>query len=515
MVYRVEISKRLLLFNSASSLATRLLSISVLIWLQQYLLKHISPEEYSLLPVIYSIMAFVPLVTMILTSGLGRYIVEAYAQNNDERITQIVSTMVTILSFAGLAYLAAGWTFAWHIDKVLNIAPERLTDARFMMALLIFSTAITLPMTPFSVGYFTRQKFVLENLINVGVELFRLTVLFSLLFGVSTRIIWIVTATASAELLKMIIAVIISRRLVPALRYRISHIHCPIARELTSFGGWNFVASIAGRIRSSADAIILNTFGTAMDVTCFHIGSMPLRQLEGVFLSARAPLNPILTTMHATRQKAALANIYVRGGRLALWAALFFAFPAIIYSREIITLYVGRTYLAAATVMALLLLIFPIAYGNTLLPQIIRATGKIKPFVIRIAIMQTTNLLLTLYLVGVLHMGALGSAISTVACFLVFQPLLMWPLGRQVAEVSLKRWLSETIYPGMFPGIVGAILWTSLRWMLNPDSWLMLGICIAAGWAGYLACILLVSIQPADREDLHRVIANVRQRFLS
>ena len=28
--------------------------------------------------------------------------------------------------FAGLVFLAGGWTFAWYIDNILNIAPERL-----------------------------------------------------------------------------------------------------------------------------------------------------------------------------------------------------------------------------------------------------------------------------------------------------------------------------------------------------------------------------------------------------
>lgn len=82
---RVEISKKLVLINSASSLVTRMLSISVLIWLQQYLLKRITPEEYSLLPVLYSVMMFAPLVTTVLTAGLGRYIVEANTKEYGER----------------------------------------------------------------------------------------------------------------------------------------------------------------------------------------------------------------------------------------------------------------------------------------------------------------------------------------------------------------------------------------------------------------------------------------------
>ena len=78
----------------------------------------------------------------------------AYAKKDDRRVTQIVSTMLPLLCGAGLLFLVGGWTFAWYIDRVLNIAPERLWDARLMLALLILSIAITLPLAPFGVGFF-------------------------------------------------------------------------------------------------------------------------------------------------------------------------------------------------------------------------------------------------------------------------------------------------------------------------------------------------------------------------
>ncbi|MCK5378212.1 MAG: hypothetical protein KAJ78_02360, partial [Acidobacteria bacterium] len=363
---RVEISKKLVLINSASSLVTRMLSISVLIWLQQYLLKRITPEEYSLLPVLYSVMAFAPLLTFALTAGLGRYIVEAYARHDDKRITQIVSTMFPILCGAGLVFLAVGWTFAWHIDKILNIAPERLWDARIMMALLMFSAAVTLPVSPFGVGFFVRQKFVLQNLIGVGTEVFRLSLLFTLLFGISTRVLWVVTASACAGILGQIINVVISRRLVPTLRFCPSYIHWPIAKELTSFGGWSFVVQFANTIRSSADPIILNRLAGSFDVTCFYLGSLPFRLLQQFHLAARSSLPPVVMGLYAKEEYVRLQSIYLRVGRYSLWTSLFVAVPAIIFSQELMTLYVGSGFVRAGYVMALMLAIFPTSYGNCL-----------------------------------------------------------------------------------------------------------------------------------------------------
>jgi len=135
---RVLISKKLVIVNSASSLVTRLLSVTVLIWVQQYLLKRISVEEYSLIPVIYSLMIVVGIFSWILTSGIRRYVLEAYANNKDERITQIVSSILPVLCFVSFFLIVVGGVIAWKIDKILQIDPEYVDDAQIMFILIIY-----------------------------------------------------------------------------------------------------------------------------------------------------------------------------------------------------------------------------------------------------------------------------------------------------------------------------------------------------------------------------------------
>ena len=197
---RVAISKKVVAINFVGSAIAQVLSITVLFWLQRHLILEISKEEYAILPVLYAVMAFTPLATVVLTGGIGRYITEAYAKGDDAGVTRICSTMFPILSAAGVAFLAAGWLFAWKIDLVLNIPPERVRDAQVMMALLILTAALRLPAAPFSVGFFVRQRFILQNLINIGATLFRIAVLFALIFGVSTRVLWVITATAAMDI---------------------------------------------------------------------------------------------------------------------------------------------------------------------------------------------------------------------------------------------------------------------------------------------------------------------------
>lgn len=503
MTDRVEISKKLVMINSASSLITRMISISVLVWLQQYLLKRITPEEYSLLPVLYSVMMFAPLITTILTSGLGRYIVEAYAKGDDKRVTQIVSTMFPILCAAGVVFLAGGWTFAWHIDKILNIAPERLWDARIMMALLMFNVAIGLPLSPFTCGFFVRQKFVLQNLIGVGSELFRLAILFTLIFGVSTRVLWVVTASVCAGILGQTINLIISRRLVPILRFRPSHICWSIAKELTSFGGWGFVASAADTIRTSADVIILNKFATPLDVTCFHLGSLPMRQIQGTIIAARGPLQPVLTAMHAKNRQDSLRKTYVQGGRFGVWVAAFLCLPLIVYAPELVILYLGEVrgaeYIEATTVIRLLLPILIVAYPAMLLPAIANAKGDMRSWALRTIVMHGGNLVLTYIFVGMMEMGATGSALATCIAMCAGYPLLFWTLGLRMLDLSPKSWLVDSVLPSIYPGIVATAVWVAMVSQIRPTSWLVVVIEVAAGMIVYVLVLYFIALRGEDR----------------
>lgn len=500
----VQISKKVMLINSASSFGTRLINVFVLLWLNQYLVSQLSDEEYSLLPLLTSVMMFAPLLTTVLTAGLGRYIMEAYARDDENRVTQIVSTMLPILSLAGVAFLSAGWIFAWYIDYVLTIAPERVWDARIMMGLLMMATAIRVPQSAFGVGLYIQQRFVIQNAIQVGCEFIRIALLFILLFGVSTRVMWVVTASVIAEMVSLVLITILSVRSVKALRFHRSAINWSIAGELTSFGGWSFVATLADRIRTGADPILLNKLATANDVACFHLGSLPNRQIQRFSQAVRQPLQPVLTALHATEDVKRLRNVYMRGGRIALWCALLPAVLLMVLHMEFILLYVGEEFAQAGRVMLISLTLFPLAYGSTLTAAIATAQGKIRRWALILVGMNSANLAVTIYLVGYLEWGAIGSALGTLATTAVFYPLFVYPLGLELVGATFSRWLHETLIPGFAPGVVTAAALLLINGSFIIDTWPRLLAAFTAGGTVY-AVVLAFCFQKEDWADVRRV----------
>jgi len=447
---------------------------------------------------------------VVLTAGVGRYVTEAYARGDDRAVTEIVSTMGVLHLAAGLFVLLVGGVFAWYIHKVLDVAPGLLWDARLIMGLLMFMFCLRVMTVPWGIGFFVRQKFALLNVLNLGREILRAAFLFALLFTLSTRVVWLAAAQVGAWLCWMTVATVISCRLVPPLRLRLSAIRWDRARELTSFGVWSFIGQIADKIRTSADPIILNKLATAVDVASFHIGSLAFSQVHQGAMLVTGPLVPAFTAMHAKGQTGRLRSAYLRGGRIALWISLFAAVPLIVYREEVVGLYLMGEYPQAATVMGLLLTIFIPAYGNNMMTKIAIAKGEIGQVMRRAVFMQLINLGLTIWLVWGLGLGAVGSAVSTAAVFTFIYPWLLWPVGWRIADVRPRQWLEETLVPGFLPAIAGGAVWLALQWTVAPSSWGALIACIVAGWAVYGLFLERFGLRVADRYDLQRLFQTVR-----
>ncbi|MHC5076432.1 MAG: lipopolysaccharide biosynthesis protein [Planctomycetota bacterium] len=513
MESRVKISKKLVAINSASNVAVQILNITVLVWLQRYLLKRISTEEYSIYPVLASLIVFLPLFISVFTAGLARYIVEAYANGDDKRVRQIVSSIFALLSGIAFLILAIGLVCAWFVDSILTIDLRFVSDARIMFSLMVISFTFNTIVSPFRTGFHVRQKFVLLNMIQVGRELLYIAILFTLLFGVSTRVLWVAVASASANICSVSVITLISRRLVPALRFRWNSIDWSVAREVISFGGWSLIGQLAGLIRLHLDPIILNKLGTPLDVTCFHLGSMPVRKIKRLSTRVKQPLAPQLTAMHAMDDQNALRHVYLTGNRYGLWSLLIITLPLMVYAHEIIPLWVGEKFIPAAPVGILLLASYPVTYANYMMARIAKAKAQIRSVALANISIQFFNLLLTLYLVGIRDMGAFGSALSTFVTMIFLYPVIMLPIAFRLVDVKLVQWLRETVMPGLLPGITAGCLMLILKLVIKPITLIPLGICILSGLVVYAAILFIFCLQPYDRKQLSYVLSKVRRRI--
>lgn len=508
----VTVSKRLIVVNSVSSIGAKLINMTVILWMYQYLLKRIPADEFAVYPVVAAVMVFAPLFFSMFSGGVSRYVIEAYAKGEFEKVTRIISSIAPMMTAAATIFLFVGLLFSFNIERILNIAPQMVEEARIMMALLVGSFALQMIALPFSVGFHVRQRYLEFNIIGVARDLLRTLLLFVLLVGIGAQVIWVVVATVIAEFVYIVVVVVRSRRMLPGLSVRPGMFSWKQSWALMSFGVWTTVGQLGAVMYTNAATIVLNLYGTAADVTSYYLGATFYRQLLSTIQLASLPLQPALTAMHALADYRRLRNAVLRGGRYASWVALAVATPLAIYSEDFIALYLGDRYPNAAFVLILFMAIFPFSQPNVLLSKVAMATGRVREFFLPAFLFQLTGLGLMFVLAAYFDFGAIGVTLSLTAITVASQLLYFWRMTLRVTGLSFRTFAGAVLRPSLMPALGGSVAWVALKVALPPQTWYLLGLNTALGGLVYLALLLLFCLDEGDRRDLRVVLDRLLRR---
>lgn len=509
----VTVSKRLIVLNSASSVVARLVNMTVILWMYQYLLKRIPAEEFAVYPVVTAIMVFAPLFFSLFSGGIARYVIEAFAKGEFSQVTRIVSSIAPMITAAAMLFLTVGLAFAFNIEMILNIAPTMVEEARIMMGLLVANFALQMLGLPFSVGFHVRQRYVELNILGVLRDFLRTALLFLFLLGIGPEVVWVVVATVIAELTHLTVVVLRSRQMLPGLSVRLELFSWREARALMSFGLWTTLGQLGTILYINAATIVLNLYGTAVDVTSYHLGATFYRQILSTIQLASLPLQPALTAMHALDDHQRLSRTVLRGGRYALWVSLAVATPLVIYADDFIGLYLGDRYPSAATVIILFMIIFPFTQPNALLVKAAMATARVREMFLPAFLSQLLGFFLMLYLSAYRDFGAVGVAAALSFVSVGSQLVYFWPLLIKRTEISFSRFLSALIVPGYLPAIVGGLVWLGAKILLPPSTWTLLLLDGAIGGFAYVLTLLVLLLRSDERKNLEALLRRLRPPY--
>ena len=481
------------------------LQLSVMVWVHQHLLRRISPEEYSLLPLLTSLIVIFPVFAALLTSGIARYVTEAAAREDEDTVVKIVSSVFPLLVGMAVLVCIAGVVMMVFLGSIVRISPERLNEARLMFGLLLVRFAVTLPTAPLSVGFFVRQRFCLSNVIDLLAECLRVGLLLVLLTFFGVRVLWVVVASASVQVLTVLIRMAVSLHLLPILRLDRSKFCWRTAREIASFGGWISLAQIGGMIYRAADPILLNWFATPVDIAAFSVGALPQHHLQPLVMTVSAPLSPAFVAMHARGHSEGLTRAFCRLGRYVVWFLGMFTVALLLFRHEFFQLYLAEKwslYRDAGTVTALLLSRLVLGYSVASgLNKVAVATGRIRTYVCISFGSQLLNLGLTLFFLGVCGFGAIGSAMATFVTGLLSFPLYL-ALALRLLGLPLQEYVNRVLVPGFKPILLTSAVGLVVRPFFTPTTWLSLASGVLGCVMVYILSVCCVAIWGEDRADV-------------
>ena len=499
--------------NVVSSVLTTMISMTVLVWVSQYLLRRIPAEEYQLVPVVNSLLVVGEIMRNVFSGGLSRFMVEARAQGDLDEVSRIASSMFPVLAGGALLMAGLGALAVWRIDAVIAVEPAYVGDARLMLGLFVLTLCLNLALSPFTMGLYVDMRFVEANLIQLGTEVLRVVLLLTLLFGIGPQALWVVVASTIASLASLALMAFFSRRVLPEARFDRRLMSGATIRRLMRFSLWTSVQGFTNLANRMVPVMLLNHNAGAVDVNAFYIGQLPDTQIRKLTSAAVRPAQPALTHIYATQGPAALQPFYYRGGRYHLWAALFLAAPLVAFAFPLIRLYVGEAYQDAAWVLISILGVYPLTWASAMFFVVAYATGRIEAFNICALVMSVVLIALLLVLVVWRGMGVTGAAWAFALAYGGSHLLLIWPLGLRLVQGHWSDFFRLSVVPGSAPFLAATMTGLLFAAAVPITTWGAFSLGTGLSLVVYAAVLLLFCMDPTDRDLAGRMVARIRSRL--
>ncbi|MEM6486653.1 MAG: oligosaccharide flippase family protein [Pseudomonadota bacterium] len=504
----ISTSKRLMAINSASSVLSRIVNVTVLVWIYQYLLARMPTEEFAIYPVVTALMLFAPLFFVVFTTGVSRHLIDALARGEPDGAVRVISSIFPLLAGTAALFLAVGLAFALSIDRFFQVPPGMVEDARLMLVLLVVSFTVQMLCQPFTLGYHVRQRFVELNVLTLVRECLRAGLLFALLYTLGPEVLWVVVATVAAETAFVIVVVIRSRRMVPELVVDLRHFEMAKARSLLSFGVWTTLGQLGSILYTNAATLVLNLYGSALDVTVYFIGATLYRQLQMLIITAVQPLQPAMTAMHSYDDRETLTRTVFSGGRYALWVTTAAALPLIVFAPDFVWLYLGDGFGDASDIIVLFMLTFPFTQATALLPAASIAAARVREFFLPAFLFQLLGFVLMVFFAREAGLGAVGITAALAGVAVASQLLYFWPFCMRLTGAPTMRFVREVLWAGMVPGLMGLAGWIAMALALDTDSWAKLVLHGVPGGVLFLAGVWIAMNGP-ERAGARRALAKL------
>ena len=252
------------IWHLAGESVPMLVAIAVL----PFVIKGLGVERFGVLGIAWGVIGYFTLFDLGIGRALTREISVMLASRRDDEIPETTAMSLVILGALGLAGTALLLSITpWLVQDVLQIPAVLMEESRLAFYLLALSLPVILVTSGCQGVLVAHQRFDILSLVRIPLGVFTfISPLLVLPFSASLPAI--VGALVGARLLTLVVMLLVSFRMMPALqsvRFRIERI-APLLR----IGGWMTVSNVVGPLMVYLDRFVIGAV-LSMSAVAFYV----------------------------------------------------------------------------------------------------------------------------------------------------------------------------------------------------------------------------------------------------
>ncbi|MBQ9310841.1 MAG: lipopolysaccharide biosynthesis protein [Bacteroidales bacterium] len=466
-------------------------------------------DDYGLYGTVGSVVALGNILAASVAQALSRYIAAGLQEGDRKKSESIFSTGVIVMaSLSALVVLLVESLGIWYVNNYLNLPPDRLEAAHWVLHCSLGVLVLSLLSLPFNASIMAHEKMSAYAFISILEGVLKLGVAVGLVFvGFDKLKVYSLLMLAVAFVIRLTYSIYCRRNFAETC-CRL-HFDKPLFKEMLGFAGWNFLGSGAYLLNTQGVNLAVNFFfGVALNAARGVAGQIEniLRQFISNIVLA---VNPQITKQYVAGNKAYAFELVNKGAKYAGIIVLFFMVPYVFEADRISLLLFGRNPAGTGlfSVLSMACLLMDLAFNTLVTLEL--ATGEIRRYylvtsAISVLVLPVTCAAFMLgapawtpYVVFVLVYVAVDAA-----RLLIVRSQTGFPIGKFFREAVLKVLCTGA----------ASLSFTLIVWILVPDGWWRLAAVLTAATAATSAAAYSFALTEGERAFLKSKIMAIFAR---
>lgn len=467
----LKITGRLIARNTLLNFAGQSVPLVIGVVALPFIIQKLGTDRFGLLALVWMLLGYVTIFDLGLGRATTKFVAEALARGETNRLHSIIWSAVTAQALLGLigTLIILGST-PLLVEKVLNISEALRDEARQTLHLLALAVPVVLVSGSFSGVLEAAQRFDWINAVRIpaGTAMF-LMPLIGLALGF--QLPGIVALLFLARLGSLVAFIVMNLRLYPILRtYSVSRV---LLRSLFTFGGWVTVSSVVSPLLVYLDRFMIGSLQSMEALAHYAAPYEMITRLRVVPSGLMMVLFPVFSALEGVQARERLERYFVRAIKYIMLTMGPIALSLGLVAEDVLQLWLGNDFAAQSTsvlqILAWGVLINSLAYiPYALLQGIGRPDLPARFHLVELPLYVGVAWLL------VAHGGITGAAIAWTLRVGVDALLLFGAIFRlqrlEPGKIFQQIWPTITALGGL-----GTIAWMVDPWLKNLSAWEHLG----------------------------------------
>ncbi len=496
--------KQRVLINAVSNGLGFAATVVVVFFVSPILVHGLGDERYGIWQLVNSVLAYMTIADLGIGAAVLRFVARFDGLKEEENVNRIFSCSMVAFACIGMVLLVITLVLALGWGCPLGVRPEIARDTRWLLALLGANLAFGLPLGLYRSLLQGLGRYPTINAVKVSGMLVRSTLCVAVVLT-GGGILGIGIAVTICDLGANLTYAFLAHRSVPSLKFSLEYVDWETIRTIRGYSAGVFTSLTAGRIAMASEVVVVGVFLGPAYVTYYSIAArLPRFGGDGI-RTMLSVLTPSFSRLHAQGKVDQTRDLFIDVSRNVLFLACPVTLGVFLFGRSFLGLWMGAKY-AEAGFATLLVLIAPLPLGllMTLALRLLHGLGRVR--VVAVCAVARTCATIGLSILLVNWFGILGVALA-VSVTLVINAIVIVTYSCRVVQVSLPRFLMNSMAKPALPAAILLLIWIPIRIGWTVESWPGLIIPMLAGLIPY--CITACLVDEQMRRLVTRCLAVV------